>query len=70
MKFLILAMLFGFAFLAASLAADEEARAPAEGDDAPDFRLNDQTGKALRLSDHAKGSWAVLAFFPKASTPG
>lgn len=40
------------------------------GADAPDFRLNDQDGKAVRLSDLRGKKWAVLAFFPKAMTGG
>ena len=42
----------------------------APGAPAPDFRLNDQHGDALRLSEVAKDRWVVLAFFPKAMTPG
>ena len=65
-------MLLGLFVLAgAAWAADEEETGPvAVGEKAPDFRLNDQDGRALRLSDHGKGRWKVLAFFPKANTPG
>ena len=59
--------------LAAHLALAEEEREPKMpevGARAPDFRLNDQTGKAVRFEDARKGRWAVLAFFPKAATPG
>jgi cytochrome oxidase Cu insertion factor (SCO1/SenC/PrrC family) len=42
----------------------------AVGAEAPDFRLNDQEGRAVRLSDLRGKKWAVLAFFPKAMTGG
>ncbi|MFT7679617.1 MAG: hypothetical protein ACI8QC_003621 [Planctomycetota bacterium] len=38
------------------------------GKTAPGLRLNDQSGKAIAL-DFAE-RWTVLAFFPKAATPG
>ena len=37
---------------------------------APDFRLNDHNGQAFRLSEAGEGRWIVLAFYPKAATPG
>src|SRR6478735_7022614 len=40
-----------------------------EGDKAPDFKLLDQDGKPVALSDH-KGETVVLYFYPRASTPG
>ena len=49
---------------------DPAPRELAPGAAAPDFRLNDQHGDALRLSEAAKDRWVVLAFFPKAMTPG
>jgi peroxiredoxin Q/BCP len=39
------------------------------GDPAPDFTLNDQSGKPVRLSG-LRGKRVVLYFFPKADTPG
>ena len=52
------------------LAATAEAQsAPAVGDHAPDFRLQDQAGKGHALSDY-KGQWVVLYFYPKDNTPG
>ena len=42
----------------------------AVGETAPDFRLNDHEGRAVRLSDFRGKQWVVLAFFPKAMTPG
>jgi len=42
---------------------------PAAGDRAPEFRLQDQTGKWHSLADY-KGQWVVLYFYPKDNTPG
>jgi peroxiredoxin Q/BCP len=40
------------------------------GDRAPDFSLPDQNGKTVKLADfHGKKS-VILAFYPRASTPG
>jgi peroxiredoxin Q/BCP len=39
------------------------------GDAAPDFDLNDQSGKSMKLSG-LKGKRVVLFFYPKADTPG
>jgi thioredoxin-dependent peroxiredoxin len=43
--------------------------APAAGTLAPDFTLNSQEGKPVRLSE-LKGKWVVLYFYPKDFTPG
>jgi len=40
------------------------------GDRAPDFALQDQMGKTVRLSDFRGKKAVVLAFYIKASTPG
>jgi thioredoxin-dependent peroxiredoxin len=40
-----------------------------EGDAAPDFELEDQDGKPVKLSE-LRGSPVVLYFYPKADTPG
>jgi peroxiredoxin Q/BCP len=40
-----------------------------EGDEAPDFELEDQDGVAVKLSS-LRGSPVVLYFYPKADTPG
>jgi peroxiredoxin Q/BCP len=42
---------------------------PAEGAEAPDFSLPDDTGAMRRLSDE-RGRWVVLYFYPKDDTPG
>ena len=39
------------------------------GDKAPDFSVNDQNGKPVKLSDY-KGKKVVLYFYPKDNTPG
>ncbi len=39
------------------------------GDAAPDFEVNDQAGKNVKLSDF-KGKKVVLYFYPKDNTPG
>jgi cytochrome oxidase Cu insertion factor (SCO1/SenC/PrrC family) len=65
-------------FLAAALAAAaigggamaEERKGAEVGAEAPDFRLNDHEGRAVRLSDFRGKKWVVLAAFPKAMTPG
>jgi peroxiredoxin Q/BCP len=40
------------------------------GDPAPDFSLSDQNGKVVNLADFRGRKPVVLAFYPKASTPG
>jgi len=39
------------------------------GDEAPDFRLADQTGGYVRLSDYRGEKNLVIAFYPLAWTP-
>jgi peroxiredoxin Q/BCP len=58
------------ALAALAFAGDESPRALETGDAAPAWRLNDQTGTARTLAESHKGAWVVLAFFPKAATPG
>lgn len=43
---------------------------PAPGDVAPDLDLRDQDGAPWRLASLRGSTWAVVAFYPKASTPG
>ncbi len=40
-----------------------------QGDEAPDFELPDQDGRAVKLSDY-RGQPVVVFFYPKADTPG
>lgn len=57
------AALLGIAFVAGALAA------PATGDRAPEFRLQDQNNEWHTLGGYS-GRWLVLYFYPKADTPG
>ncbi|MGE3174825.1 MAG: hypothetical protein AB7O97_19500 [Planctomycetota bacterium] len=46
---------------------------PAAGQPAPAFRLNDHTGKLVTIggpADRDDAPWTVVAFYPKAATPG
>ena len=43
---------------------------PNVGAPAPDFELPGTDGKTHRLSHHRGGRAVVLAWFPRASTPG
>ena len=45
------------------------ANSPKGGSPAPDFRLQDQTGKWVSLKEQ-RGKWVVLYFYPKDNTPG
>jgi peroxiredoxin Q/BCP len=40
------------------------------GDKAPDFALKDTTGADVRLSTMLESGPVIVAFFPKAFTPG
>lgn len=42
---------------------------PETGQPAPDFTLPDSTGAPVTLSE-LRGTWIVVYFYPKASTPG
>jgi thioredoxin-dependent peroxiredoxin len=51
------------------MAQAADAAAPAVGQPAPAFKLQDQAGKWHSLSDY-KGKWVALYFYPKDDTPG
>lgn len=53
-------------FVATGAFADEP---PAVGTAAPEFKLQDQTGKWHSLKDY-RGKWVVMYFYPKDNTPG
>ena len=59
----IFQLLFGWTGL--SLAAG-----PSVGDDAPEFELPGSDGRNHSLAEHAGKRAVVLAWFPKAFTPG
>ena len=61
-----LAFVVGLATLAFS---QDEKKALAVGDAAPDFTVKDHTGVEVKLSD-LKGKRFILWFFPKADTGG
>lgn len=42
---------------------------PQQGDEAPEFTLEDQGGVERALEDY-RGSWVLLYFYPKDDTPG
>ena len=46
------------------------AAAPEVGARAPDFRFAGEDGRTYRLADYAGKKGVVLAWFPKAFTPG
>jgi peroxiredoxin len=47
----------------------QESSALKIGEAAPALRLNDHTGKAIAVGGESD-LWTVLAFYPKAATPG
>ena len=59
------------ACLMTPLSAQEEGQAPGPmvGKAAPAIRLNDHTGKAVQIGGESQ-TWTVLAFYPRAGTPG
>lgn len=60
----------GFAALLALIASSAGRAADLTvGQTAPDFSLPDQNGHIHRLADY-RGKNVILAFFPKADTPG
>ncbi len=64
-------MLLGLASLGWILAAGTVAMAaPGAGDPAPDFSLMGSDGRPHSLSEHRGRKGVVLAWFPKAFTPG
>lgn len=46
-----------------------EGRMLEPGEEAPDFTIQDHTGRTQQLSDY-RGKTVVLWFYPKADTPG
>ena len=60
------------AFLSGPLQQGQQQRGPKVpqvGDRLPAFRLNDHEGNAVKIGGKSKG-WTIVAFYPKALTPG
>ena len=63
-------MRFGWLFLIGLLACSAIVHADTQlGSPAPEFKLQDQSGKWHQLKDY-RGKWVVLYFYPKDGTPG
>ena len=69
MKALALAAVVGLLTLGAHDVPKQAAKMPEVGKPAPALRLNDHHGKIVELGGK-RANWTVLAFFPKAATPG
>jgi len=67
MKSLLLAPLL--VLLTATVFVAPQAKRPEVGKPAPALRLNDHHGNIVELGGK-RANWTVLAFFPKAATPG
>lgn len=71
MKVSFAAPTVALAMLLAQQGENAAPRRPEIGKPAPVIRLNDQHGKAVQIAPREGGArWTVLAFFPKAATPG
>jgi thioredoxin-dependent peroxiredoxin len=66
---IILAVIVLFTVFMVVRASHTGEKAPSSGTPAPDFTLNSQDGKPLRLQD-LRGKWVVLYFYPKDFTSG
>ncbi len=64
-----LLVIMALSFCLAAPAGAKSAEAPKEGDKAPAFALQSQTGETVALED-LKGKWVVLYFYPKDFTSG
>src|SRR6187551_1496585 len=63
-------MRFGWLFLIGLLACSAIVHADTQlGSPAPEFKLQDQSGKWHQLKDY-RGKWVVLYFYAKDMTPG
>jgi len=56
--------------LLTGLTAVQEKKELKVGDKAPEFTLKNHENKDVTLSKTNKEHWVVLAFYPKANTPG
>ena len=69
MKVLALVALIGLLTVSPQDAPKTAAKRPEVGKVAPALRLNDHHGNIVELGGK-RTNWTVLAFFPKAATPG
>ena len=69
MKLITIAATLATATLLVQDTDEERAPGPKVGEKAPAFRLNDHTGRPVSIGGESK-AWTVVAFFPKAMTPG
>src|SRR4030095_9397945 len=66
---LLVLMLASFFAAPLAVAAESADAGPADGQAAPEFRLQDQKGNWHALGQYS-GRWVVLYFYPKDFTPG
>jgi hypothetical protein len=69
MKILLPALLLALLMLAPLAPQAGAPKKPEVGKPAPSLRLNDHHGNIVELGGK-RANWTVLAFFPKAATPG
>ena len=69
MKLMHLAVALAAVTLVSQDGTDGKPQVAKVGEAAPAFRLNDQDGKAVQIGGESE-LWTVVAFFPKAMTPG
>ena len=72
MKLPLLALTLGLATAALAFPVRQDPpkeTGPVVGKPAPTIRLNDHTGSAVSLGGESE-TWTVMAFYPKAATPG
>ena len=69
MRFALPILALSGLLLMASEAPQKTDLGPEVGQPAPAFRLNDHNGNAASIGGE-KDTWTVVAFYPKALTPG
>jgi peroxiredoxin Q/BCP len=69
MLVIIIAVIALFTIFIVARASRTGEKSPTSGTPAPEFTLNSQDGKPLRLQDF-RGKWVVLYFYPKDFTSG
>jgi hypothetical protein len=69
MRSLLLAPLLCLLTASLHVVPQAGAKKPEVGKPAPALRLNDHKGNIVELGGK-RANWTVLAFFPKAATPG